>query len=80
MEYSPEEDQFANGFDAGQIQEGVVTMDPVTGEFVIVGDDGLAFSIQSALRKLEGKKVRLTCISMQSMDLLQKMLEQVSKP
>lgn len=79
MLYRTDEDQFANGFDAGQIQDGVVTLDESTGELVIVGDDGLAFSLQQALAKSVGKRVRVSCVSMEAMDNLQKMLDQASK-
>lgn len=75
MKYKEDTDQFVAGFDAGNILDGKVQLDPDTGEWVVVDDDGYAFSLQKALEKLKGERVRVTCISMRAMDTLQKMLE-----
>lgn len=78
MQYKEDSDQYVAGFDAGNILDGKVEKDPDTGEWVIVDDDGLAFSLQKALEKLQGERVRVTCISMRSMETLQQMLEKSS--
>ena len=72
--YDNSRDRFANGFDAGSIVDGDVRQDPATGEWVIVDEDGLAFSSQSLFKLLAGKKVRLTCIAFTAMEDIERMV------
>lgn len=74
MKYKTDENQFLSGFDAGSIMDGTITQDPDTKEWVIVDDDGFAYSLQKALSQYDGKKVRMTCVSLEAMDYLQKLL------
>lgn len=74
MKYKTDDTRFAAGFDAGSIIDGTVEQDPDTKEWVIVDRDGFAFSVQRALQEYSGKQIRLTCVSMEAMDTLQKML------
>ena len=66
------------GYDAGHILDGKVVLDPVRGEYVLRDDEGQAFSTQDLLKSLAGKKVRLTCVSFEAMQDLEKMLEAVT--
>ena len=74
MDYDNNRDRFSNGFDSGVIVDGKVIEDEKTKELVIVDDDGVAFSIQEALKTLVGKNVRITCISFEAMDDIMKMV------
>lgn len=74
--YDNDRDRYANGFDAGTIVDGEVRQDPDTGEYVVVDEDGRAFSSQALLRALAGKNVRLTCISFDAMESIEKMVAQ----
>ena len=74
MRYDNERDRKTYGYDAGSIVDGVVTVDPSTGEHVLVDDDGLAFSSQEVLKTLVGKKVRMTMIGFDSIEELQNLL------
>ena len=74
MKYREDPDQFAAGFDAGSIIDGKVEQDPATGEWVIVDEEGYAFSLQRALSKYPGQSVRVTCVSSGAMENLQKLL------
>jgi hypothetical protein len=74
MDYDNSRDRKQYGYDAGNIVDGVVTSDPSTGELVLVDEDGIAFSSQSVLRELLGKKVRMTIVSFESIEELEKLL------
>lgn len=74
MKYDNERDRLKYGYDAGNIIDGKVVWDENTKEYVILDDEGTAFSSQSLLKSLHGKKVRLTCISFESIENIQKML------
>ena len=74
MDYDNSRDRKQYGYDAGNIVDGVVTTDPSTGELVLVDEDGIAFSSQSVLRELLGKKVRMTIVSFESIEELEKLL------
>ncbi len=81
MKYDNERDSGSYGsFDAGNIIDGIAQFDEDTGEYVVVDDEGMAFSIQTLLKKLSGKKVRLTCISFESIQNIENMLRQTTEP
>lgn len=67
------DDRFAYGFDAGNIVDGIVQKDPVTGEFFLVDDDGEKFNPQRALATMVGKRVRMTMVSFEALENLEKM-------
>ncbi len=74
MKYDSERERHQYGYDAGNIIDGDVVYDEERKEYVVVDDDGLAFSTQDLLKTLVGKKVRLTCISFEAIEDLEKML------
>ena len=74
MNYDNERDRFVNGYDAGTIVDGVVERDPDTGEFILVDEDGLAFSSQSLLQSLVGKRVRISCVAFETMEAIEQMI------
>jgi hypothetical protein len=76
MEYDQDRDRFESGFDAGSIVDGLVTYDPDRGEYVITDEDGKSFSSQGLLKSLVGRKVRMTCISFEAMEEIQKLVAQ----
>lgn len=78
MDYDNDRDRFAHGYDAGAIVDGEVRQDISTGEYVVVDDDGKAFSSQELLRALVGKRVRVTCISFDAMESIEKMVAQAN--
>lgn len=80
LKYDNERDRNAHGYDAGNIVDGTVTLDPEKGEYVLLDDDGVAFSTQSFLAGQVGKKVRLTCISFEAMETIEKMIEASKAP
>lgn len=79
MKYDNERDRHLYGYDAGQIVDGVVTWDPDKGHLVLVDEDGVGFDPNDVLRLLEGKKIRMTIISQESMENMSKMYEDVQK-
>ncbi len=74
MEYDNVRDRKKFGYDAGNIVDGEVVLDPDTGEYVLLDEDGKAFSTQELFKLLVGKKVRLTCVSFESMENIEKMI------
>jgi sensor c-di-GMP phosphodiesterase-like protein len=80
MHYDNERDRHEYGYDAGQIVDGVVTLDPNTGHFVLMDDEGIGYDSQAVLQKLKGQKIRITIISIKSMEEMQKMMEKVRPP
>ena len=79
MKYDNERDRTSYGYDAGSIIEGDDTLDPNTGEYVIVDEEGVAFSSQSILKSLLGQRVRLTCISFEAIQNIQNMLAEADR-
>lgn len=74
MNYDNDRNRRQYGYDGGNIIDGVVTLDPQTNEYVLVDDEGVAFSSQEVLKGLAGKQVRLTCISFESIEVIQNLL------
>ena len=77
MDFDNERDRFTHGYDAGQIVDGIVTWDPDKGRYILVDEDGVGYDSQEVLKSLDGQKVRVTVISLASMEEIQKMLNQV---
>ena len=80
MEYDNERDRNQYGYDAGTIVDGNVVLDKNTNEYVVVDEDGIAFSMQALLKTLVGQKVRLTCISFESIQNIEQMLAKTNSP
>lgn len=74
MKYDNQRDRHLYGYDAGTIVDGDITLDIETGEYVIVDEDGVAFSAQELFKSLVGKRIRFTCISFESIEAIQNML------
>lgn len=72
--YDNDRDRYAYGYDAGQIIDGTVSFDEKLNRFVVVDDDGVAFDPQRALQDLVGKKIRMTMVSFESMEEMEKLL------
>jgi len=68
-----ERDRFKYGYDAGLIIDGEVVLDE-DGDISIVDEDGLCLSIKGHLKTLVGKKVRLTVISTDAIQMIEDML------
>jgi hypothetical protein len=67
-------DRYTYGYDAGTIVDGVVSIDPSSNRFVLIDEDGEVFDPDSVLRTLIGKKVRMTMISFESMETLERLV------
>lgn len=68
------DDRFAYGFDAGNIVDGTVSVDPDSGEiFLLDEEDGSKFFPKEALSSLIGKKVRMTVVSFEAMEAMEAM-------
>ncbi len=74
MDYDNDRDRLEHGFDAGQIVDGTVVLDPVTQRFVLVDEDGKGFDPQVVLQSLQGKQIRLTIVSFEAMETIESML------
>lgn len=75
LEYDNVRDSKSYGYDSGVIVEGKVVLDEDKNEFVVVDDDGKAFSTQDFLKSHLGRSVRFTCIDMESAEHIEKMLQ-----
>lgn len=74
MRYDNYRDRHAHGYDAGAIVDGNVVLDEERGEYVLVDDEGVAFSIQEMLKTLAGKQVRITCVSFEAIENMQRLV------
>jgi hypothetical protein len=68
-------DRYSYGYDAGNIVDGVVCRDPETKICIIVDEDGEEFNPQTVLETLVGKKVRMTMISFEALENMEKIYE-----
>jgi hypothetical protein len=73
--YDNDRDRFSHGFDAGTIVDGTIHLDLDTGEFVLVDDDGVAFSSQDLLKSMDGKRVRISCVAFDAMEEIERMIQ-----
>jgi hypothetical protein len=69
------DDRYSYGYDAGNIIDGVVRQDPDTKMCTIVDEDGEEFVPQAVLETLIGKKVRMTMISFEALENMEKIYE-----
>lgn len=74
MKYDNERDRLKYGFDAGTIVDGEIKLDSDKNEYVIVDEEGVAFSVQELFKLLKNKKIRFTCISFESIETIQNMM------
>lgn len=79
MEYDNERDSKSHGKDWGIIVEGSVVHDVTKGEFVLLDEDGKAFSTQEFFKAHAGKTVRFTCIDMESAEKMEEMLKNLQQ-
>lgn len=77
--YDNSRDRYAAGYDAGLIVDGEVVLDVNTGEYVLLDEDGNAFSSQTVLKELLGKKVRMSCATYETIETVTEMLKQVQQ-
>lgn len=75
FEYDNVRDSKSYGYDSGVIVEGKVVLDEEKKEYVVVDDDGKAFSTQDFLKSHVGRGVRFTCIDMESAEKIEEMLK-----
>lgn len=73
MEFDNDRQRHAGGFDAGVIVDGVVT-DLGDGRLVLVDEDGVGFDPNMALSSLVGKRVRMTVVSFDAMQVMENLL------
>jgi hypothetical protein len=67
--------------DLGYMVNGVVTYDPHIARFVLVVDENsVAFDTQQALKKYEGKEVRFTLASMETIANLTELVQSGEVP
>lgn len=74
MVYKKLDDIIRNGLSAGIILDGIVLLDKGTGEYVILDEDGEAYSIQSILASMVGKRIRFTTVTFETLETLERML------
>lgn len=79
IKYDNDGDRFQHGFDAGVFRDGIVTLDPQNGHFVLVDEDDVGFDPQKALESLQGKRVRITLISFDALQTLGELTEAAQK-
>lgn len=77
MEYDNLRDSKVYGYDSGIIIEGCVTFDDARNEYVVIDEDGKAFSSQEFFKLHTGRNVRFTCIDMESAEKIEEMLRQL---
>lgn len=65
-------DRFSYGYDAGVIVDGEVKRDDA-GKIILVDDDGEIFCPDEALGTLIGKKARMTIISFEAIENMERM-------
>jgi len=74
MKFDNDRGRYKHGMDIGTIVEGTVVSHE--GRFIIVDEDEIAFDPQIVLSTLEGKKIRLTMVSFETLENIEKMLNQ----
>ncbi len=76
MDYDNNRDRYQSGFDAGLIIDGEIQYDPDRQEYIMIDDEKKAFSTQEMLKTLVGKRIRLTCISFESIEYIENLINQ----
>jgi hypothetical protein len=74
--FDNERDRNTHGFDAGTIVDGVVT--EYDGGYILVDNEGAAFDPQAVLSSLVGKKIRMTMISFESLENIEKLVKEAN--
>lgn len=74
--FDNERDRYAHGYDAGTIVDGVVTEH--NGGFILVDDEDVAFDPQVVLSALLGKKIRMTMVSFESMENIERLVKEAN--
>jgi hypothetical protein len=74
MEFDNNRDRFEHGFDAGSIVDGIVEFNEELNRFVVIDNDGVGFDPQVVLQQLVGKKVRITMVSFEAIENLEKLI------
>lgn len=65
-------------YDFGLVVDGKVVYKEDTKEYVVVDEhDNITYSVQDILKSNVGKTVRLTCISMESLDEIEKLMKEI---
>jgi hypothetical protein len=72
MKFDNDRDRYKHGMDIGTIVEGTVINHE--GKFVIIDEDAIAFDPQMVLSTLEGKKIRLTMVSFETLENIERSL------
>ena len=62
--------------DTGIVMDGVVNIDPLTGDVCLRDSEGQNFPVEAHLKSLVGKEIRFTCIALESMEKLMNLLNQ----
>lgn len=78
MKYDNDRGRTLYGYDGGVIVDGDVVFDKEKNEYIITDEDGVSFSSQDFLKIFLGKKIRMTCISFESIQTIESML--LAKP
>ena len=74
-----QDDRLKYGYDAGNIVDGVVTIDAESDSYLIVDCDGDVFDVKKALQSLVGRRIRLTMISFDALDNMKEMYENAAR-
>lgn len=72
-------DRYAHGYDAGLIVDGEVYWSDNLKRYVIKDCDGVLFDIQEVMKKADGKTVRMTFVTDETVRIMEQMLEQANK-
>jgi hypothetical protein len=75
MKEDNDQDRFLHGYDAGVIVDGTVKFDSDRSCFVLVDDEGVVFNPQEVLKSLEGKQIRITLVSFESLQKMEEMMK-----
>jgi len=75
-QFDNERDRHAHGIDVGAIVDGVVT--EYEGRFILVDDEGIAFDPQAVLLDLVGKKIRMTMVSFESLENIERLVKEAN--
>ena len=74
MQFDNERDRNTYGYDAGTIVEGIVTWSESLNRYIIIDEENIGFDPNAVLQKLDGMKIRITIISFEAIENIEKML------
>jgi hypothetical protein len=75
-QFDNERDRHTHGMDVGTIVDGVVTEHE--GRLILVDDEGIAFDPQVVLSSLVGKKIRMTMVSFESLENIERLVKEAN--